>query len=73
MCILVLVHNAMLMYLRHARKTRTDERPFFRTDVWGCRSVSRIDGCAACCVRTYLRRRVDTVVMNEGIERAATR
>ena len=27
------------MYLRHARKKRTDERPFFRTDVWGCLSA----------------------------------
>ena len=39
MCILVFVHDAMLIYLRPLKKKRTDERPFFRTDVWGCTSV----------------------------------
>jgi len=43
MCILVFVHYAMRIYLRHARKKRTDERPFFRTDVWGCTTTEEYD------------------------------
>jgi hypothetical protein len=41
---IIFVHHAILMYLRHARKKRTDERPFFRTDVWGCPSAHAMRG-----------------------------
>ena len=38
MCILVFVHHAMLVFKAYEKK-RTDERPFSRTDVWGCTAV----------------------------------